>query len=294
MTFEEKLAAKGRKLDEAKAKIEDAVKAVELTRRKNREQLAADIAELDEALEELDAALDTQVEKQFDTMEERAKELNAQVEKQLDTMEERAKELNAQVEKQFDTMEQRVDALNAQAFKQGEILDAQMEKQVETVDAALDQTEEKLRRDIAKAKTALTLDKATAESVADTPTGIDLIQRGTEEQFAGAVGHTAATEENARRLQELRDGKRSSVLLRAKMNAENAKEKIAARREAIDKAAQEEWILDLLESAGGLHSLTGAELGAEFFVYDFFNYTSYGLFVNHLFYLFRRFALLLS
>ena len=147
-----------------------------------------------------------------------------------------------------------------------------MEKQVETVDAALDQTEEKLRRDIAKAKTALTLDKATAESVADTPTGIDLIQRGTEEQFAGAVGHTAANEENARRLQELRDGKRSSVLLRAKMNAENAKEKIAARREAIDKAAQEEWILDLLEYADSCYLMAYSWITeAEFTVMEALN-----------------------
>ena len=41
--------------------------------------------------------------------------------------------------------------------------------------------------------------------------------------------------------------------LRTQMKVNNAKDKISARKEAIDKAAQEEWILDLFEYAEGCY-----------------------------------------
>ena len=46
--------------------------------------------------------------------------------------------------------------------------------------------------------------------------------------------------------------------LRAQMTVNNAKEKISARKEAIDKAAQEEWILDLFDYAEGCYEMAYA------------------------------------
>ena len=233
MTFEEKLAAKGRKMDEAKAKLDDAINARKLEHQKNREQIAADIAKLDAALDELDAAIDDQIDKQYAT-------LDAQLGKQCDT-------LDAQIIKQCDTMERRADKL-----------DAQIDKQLDTMEERAEKLEAKLEERAAKAKAAFTLDKATAEAVANEPTGIDEIQKGTAEQIARAKGDVATAEENARLVQEYRDSKRNSVKLRTQMKVNNAKEKIAARKEAIDKAEQEEWILDLLDYAEGCYEMAYA------------------------------------
>lgn len=226
MTFEEKLAAQGRKMDEAKAKLDEAINARKQARQETRDEIAADIARLDAAIDEFDAALNVQIDKQYNT-------LDAQIEKQCDT-------LDAQIEKQFDT------------------LDAQAEKQAKELDAALDLAEEKIEQDVKKAKAAFTLDKATAEKIANEPTRIDEIQKGTAEQVARAKGDIAMAQENARLLREQRDSKVDSVKLRTQMKVDNAKSKVAARKEALDKAAQEEWILDLLDYANGCYEMAYA------------------------------------
>ena len=204
MAFEEKLAAQGRKMDEAKAKLDKAINARKQARQETRDEIAADIARLDAAIDEFDAALNTQIDKQYDT------------------------------------------------------LDAQAEKQAKELDAALDLAEEKIEQDVKKAKAAFTLDKATAERVANEPTRIDEIQKGTAEQVARAKVDIAMAMENARLLREQRDSKVDSVKLRTQMKVDNAKSKVAARKEALDKAAQEEWILDLLDYANGCYEMAYA------------------------------------
>ena len=190
MTFEEKLAARGQKMDELKAKLDEAVNA-----RKQARQ---------EAREELDAAF---------------KEFEAAVEEQLDKRE------------------------------------AQVEKQRDKVDAAVETAKERQEQNVAKFKDAFTLDRNDVEALANAPTGIDKIQKGTEEQIARAKGDIATAKENARLVREHHDSKCDAVKLRTQMKVNNAKEKVAARREAKDKAAQEEWILDLLDYAEGCYEM---------------------------------------
>lgn len=204
MTFEEKLAVKGRKMDEAKAKLDEAINARKLEHQKNREQLAADIAALDAAIEEFDAKLDAEIDKQIDAV------------------------------------------------------GVQIDKQAQDLDAALSRAEEKIENDATKVKAAFTLDKATAEDIANEPTRIEEIQKNTAAQVARAKGDVAAAEENARLLREQRDSKCNSVKLRAQMRVNDAKAKIADRREAIDKAAEEEWILDLLDYAESCYEMAYA------------------------------------
>ena len=230
MTFEEKYAAHGRKLDELKAKFDAAVEA----RKLEHEQKCA---ELEAALDEFDAALNAQIDKQYDT-------LDAQAAKQCD-------KLDAEINKQCDTMERRAEMLDAQIDKQCSTIDAQIDKQFDTMEKRVDKLDAKVEEQAAKAKAAFTLDKATAEAVANEPTGINAVQKQT-------AGDFAAAEENARLIRERRDAKCSNVKLRTEMKVNAAKEKIAEHREARDKAAQEQWIYDLLEYAEGCYEMAYA------------------------------------
>ena len=62
MTFEEKYAAQGRKLDELKVKLNNAIDARKLAYEKNREQLAADIDALDAKIDVFYASVDARVD----------------------------------------------------------------------------------------------------------------------------------------------------------------------------------------------------------------------------------------
>ncbi len=193
MSFEEKLAAQGRKMDETKAKLEEAINARKQVRQQTREELAAEIVKLDAAYDEFEAALD-----------------------------------------------------------------AQVDKQIGKLDAALDLAEEQHEKNIAKVKAAFTLDKADAEAVANEPTQIDQIEAATAEQIARVKGDVAAAEENARLIHEYRSSKREALKLRAQMKVNNAKDKIAARKESFDKAEEEAWILDLMTYAEGCYDMAYA------------------------------------
>ncbi len=209
MTFEEKFAAQGRKLDEVKvtvdnaqAKVEDAVNNAKIKKQQDLEQLAADIAELD-------ATLDAELDK--------------------------------------------VDAA----------VEAKVDKKLDDVDAAMDLAEEKIDGDLAKAKAKFDslkapLDKATAESIANTPSSIDKVQEMTAETLAAAKGAVNAADEDVRLVAERRDSKRNALMLRAQMNVENAKAKLAAHKDAVDKAVQEAYIEDLLDYAADCAELANA------------------------------------
>ena len=186
MTFEEKYAAQGRKLDELKAKLDNAIDARKLAREKKRDEIAADIVELDAKISEFNASVD-----------------------------------------------------------------AKLDAQAETISNQMDKAEAKMEENAAKAKAAMTLDKATAERIANEATGLDKIQKET-------AGDFAAAEENARLIRERRDAMCSNARLRTEMKVNAAKEKIAERREALDKAEQEAWILDLLDYAEDCYEMAYA------------------------------------
>ena len=179
MTFEEKYAAQGRKLDELKAKLDAAVDARKLAREKTREEIAADIDALDAKIDEFNASVDAKI------------------------------------------------------------------------DAKAEEVGVKVEQGAAKAKSALTLDKATAEAVANEPTRLAELEKRT-------AGNFAAAEENARLIRARRDAKCSNAKLRTEMKVNAAKEKVAERKEARDKAAQEDWIIDLLAYANSCYEMAYA------------------------------------
>ena len=179
MTFEEKYAAQGRKLDELKAKLDSAVDARKIAREKNRAQIAVDMAALDAKIYDFYTAVDAKL------------------------------------------------------------------------DAGLDEAEAKVKAEAAKVKDAFTLDQATAESIANAPTGINEIQKQT-------AGDVAAAAENVRLMNERRDATINAAKLRTEMKVNAAKEKVTAHKEAIDKATQEALILDLLDYAEGCYEMACA------------------------------------
>lgn len=197
MTFEEKYAAQGRKLDELKAKLDASIDARKIAREKKLEEIAADIDALDAKIDAFNASVDAKLDAKADE------------------------------------------------------LDAKLDAQAEKISAGMDSAEAKLEEGAAKAKAAMTLDKASAESIANEKTGVDAIQKQT-------AGDFAAAEENARIIRERRDAKCSNAKLRTEMKVNAAKEKIAVRREELDKAAQEDWILDLLDYANGCYEMAYA------------------------------------
>ncbi len=197
MTFEEKYAAQGRKLDELKARMDAAIDARKLAREKNREQLAADIAELDAKIDAFNDSVDAKIDAKLDEA------------------------------------------------------DARIDAQAQKISDKMDQAEEKLEENAAKVKSAVTLDKATAESIANEPTSFDQI----EKQLAG---DEAALEENVRLIRERHEAKCTSAMLRTEMKVNAAKEKVAERKEALDKASQEAWIADLLDYAESCYEMAYA------------------------------------
>ena len=197
MTFEEKYAAQGRKLDELKAKLDASIDARKIAREKKLAEIAADIDALDAKIDAFNASVDTKLDAKADE------------------------------------------------------LDAKLDAQADKISAGMDSAEAKLEAGAAKAKAAMTLDKADAESIANEKTGVDAIQKQTAGDFAVA-------EENARMIRERRDAKCSNAKLRTEMKVNAAKEKIAVRKEELDKAAQEDWILDLLDYANSCYEMAYA------------------------------------
>ena len=208
MTFEEKYAAQGRKLDELKAKLDAAVDARKLAREKTREEIAADIDALDAKIDEFNASVDAKIDA-------------------------------------------KVDDINAKMDAKAEEIDAKIDAKAEEVSAKAEEIGVKVEQGAAKAKSALTLDKATAEAVANEPTRLAELEKRT-------AGNFAAAEENARLIRARRDAKCSNAKLRTEMKVNAAKEKVAERKEARDKAAQEDWIIDLLAYANSCYEMAYA------------------------------------
>lgn len=208
MTFEEKYAAQGRKLDELKAKLDAAVDARKLAREKTREEIAADIDALDAKIDEFNASVDAKIDA-------------------------------------------KVDDINAKMDAKAEEIDAKIDAKAEEVSAKAEEVGVKVEQGAAKAKSAFTLDKATAEAVANEPTRLAELEKRT-------AGNFAAAEENARLIRARRDAKCSNAKLRTEMKVNAAKEKVAERKEARDKAAQEDWIIDLLAYANSCYEMAYA------------------------------------
>jgi len=89
------------------------------------------------------------------------------------------------------------------------------------------------------------------EAIADELNGgiVESINETIEDIDAEVEGQLNAADENSRLAEERRESKAYAMKLKAQMKAEALKEKLAQKREAEDKEAMEEYILDLLDYA---------------------------------------------
>ena len=90
MTFEEKYAAQGRKLDELKAKIDGAITEGKAAREKNRAQLAAEMEALDARIDDFNAAVDAKVDAKIDEIDVKINDQAEKISAQMDRAEEKA------------------------------------------------------------------------------------------------------------------------------------------------------------------------------------------------------------
>ena len=90
------------------------------------------------------------------------------------------------------------------------------------------------------------LDAALAEDMAEYDAAVDA---AIDDDIATIEGDINAAEENMRLAKERKDSKIYAFKLKAQMKANALKQKIADKRTAKDKAAMENYILDLLDYA---------------------------------------------
>lgn len=107
---------------------------------------------------------------------------------------------------------------------------------VDTISAALDQLGDKIESRVEK-------DDAECETAAEK------LQAKFDDDKETIEGDINAAEEDIRLAKERYEGKLNSTRLKVQMHLEQIKAKINAKKTEIDKAAQEEMILDLLDYA---------------------------------------------
>lgn len=117
-----------------------------------------------------------------------------------------------------DEIQANIKELDAQIEEFDKAVDAQIESDIAEMDAAFDE-----------------MDKA--------------IEAQVEDDIATVQGEINAAKENIRLAKERGDSKINSIRLRAQMNVNAAKAKITEKKEAHDKAEQEQRIINLLDYA---------------------------------------------
>ncbi len=134
-------------------------------------------------------------------------------------------------------------------------LKAKMSVSVERAKMAQQKRREDIAADIAAVGAELDeLDAAIAEQmksdIEDIDAALDLIDEAVDEKIdddiATLSGLVNAAKENYRLAKERRDSKINAMKLKASMNINAAKARIAEKKEAKDKAKQEQRIIDLL------------------------------------------------
>ena len=140
------------------------------------------------------------------------------------------------------------------------------EERIASAQAKMQSFKEKIAATAEKTKAARAMKKEEiAAAIAEINADLDELDEAIAYEFNGGIaesiietvedidaeveGQLNAADENARLAQERKESKAYAMKLKAQMEAEVLKEKIAAKREAEDKEAMEEYILDLLDYA---------------------------------------------
>ena len=211
MNFEERLAQTQTKLDELKAKINDSIESAKAARQADRKEAMINLAKMNAAIEDFGRDVEAQVYCDVTSMKAEAQ---ADVDAVGDAIDEIGDKITAKAEavgKALDEADDKIDA------KVGEI-DDKLTAKAEAIDKALDEADDKID--------------------AKVNDDLDAIE-----------GDYYAAKEDVRLAKERYDSKLNATRLKVQMHMEDVKNRIEAKKTELDKAAQEELIMDLLDYA---------------------------------------------
>ena len=258
MNFEERLAQTQTKLDELKAKINDSIESAKAARQADRKEAMINLAKMNAAIEDFGRDVEAQVYCDVTSMKAEAQ---ADVDAVGDAIDEIGDKITAKAEavgKALDEADDKIDA------KVGEI-DDKLTAKAEAIDKALDEADDKIDAKVGEIddKIDAKLDKVDAK-VEELDAKIDAKLDADAEKYDAAMdkidakvnddldaieGDYYAAKEDVRLAKERYDSKRNATRLKVQMHMEDVKNRIEAKKTELDKAAQEELIMDLLDYA---------------------------------------------
>ena len=258
MNFEERLAQTQTKLDELKAKINDSIESAKAARQADRKEAMINLANMNAAIEDFGRDVEAQVYCDVTSMKAEAQ---ADVDAVGDAIDEIGDKITAKAEavgKALDEADDKIDA------KVGEI-DDKLTAKAEAIDKALDEADDKIDAKVGEIddKIDAKLDKVDAK-VEELDAKIDAKLDADAEKYDAAMdkidakvnddldaieGDYYAAKEDVGLAKERYDSKRNATRLKVQMHMEDVKNRIEAKKTELDKAAQEELIMDLLDYA---------------------------------------------
>ena len=258
MNFEERLAQTQTKLDELKAKINDSIESAKAARQADRKEAMINLAKMNAAIEDFGRDVEAQVYCDVTSMKAEAQ---ADVDAVGDAIDEIGDKITAKAEavgKALDEADDKIDA------KVGEI-DDKLTAKAEAIDKALDEADDKIDAKVGEIddKIDAKLDKVDAK-VEELDAKIDAKLDADAEKYDAAMdkidakvnddldaieGDYYAAKEDVRLAKERYDSKLNATRLKVQMHMEDVKNRIEAKKTELDKAAQEELIMDLLDYA---------------------------------------------
>ena len=196
------------------------------------ERLAQTQAKLDELKEKINASIDSAKE----ARKAGQKEALINLAKMDAAIENFGRDVQAQVYCDVTAMKEEVEADAAAMNEALEEIDNKIAAKQEKREENLAKFDQKIDEKIAK-------DSQKYDAMAER------IQAKVDDDLATAEGNVNAAEENLRLAKERYNSKLNSTRLQVQMHQEEVKNRINAKKTEIDKTAQEELILDLLDYA---------------------------------------------
>ena len=287
MNFEERLAQTQTKLDELKAKINDSIESAKAARQADRKEAMINLAKMNAAIEDFGRDVEAQVycdvtsmkaEAQADVdavgdaIDEIGDKITAKAEAVGKALDEADDKIDAKVGEIDDKLTAKAEAIDKALDEADDKIDAKVGEiddkliaKAEAIDKALDEADDKIDAKVGEIddKIDAKLDKVDAK-VEELDAKIDAKLDADAEKYDAAMdkidakvnddldaieGDYYAAKEDVRLAKERYDSKLNATRLKVQMHMEDVKNRIEAKKTELDKAAQEELIMDLLDYA---------------------------------------------
>ena len=251
MNFEERLAQTQTKLDELKAKINDSIESAKAARQADRKEAMINLAKMNAAIEDFGRDVEAQVYCDVTSMKAEAQ---ADVDAVGDAIDEIGDKITAKAEAVGKALDEADDKIDAKVGEIDDKINAKLDAADEKISAKLDAADEKIedKMDKVDAKVEELDAKIDAKLDADAEkydAAMDKIDAKVNDDLDAIEGDYYAAKEDVRLAKERYDSKLNATRLKVQMHMEDVKNRIEAKKTELDKAAQEELIMDLLDYA---------------------------------------------